>query len=236
MKKLMSLLLAAVMLLSFAACSGNGGGQTAEVTPEPTEAPTAEPTEEPIKTKEELLSSSDIEATMSELGKMTSENFAKAKLSFCGKVVVLTGFASSIEADYVKMESSSASVKIFIPLEDLVNIIKKHKITVVGIVDDEVEIKEEKSTSYIYSMKTAYYVTDTFEVTGKLWGERSYQTFSFSVPPTNTTSRPLTFASNVDVSNYQIGGRYYKATITVSCKSYLNEYYVECYYDAVPIG
>lgn len=69
----MSLLLAAVMLLSFAACSGNGGGQTAEVTPEPTEAPTAEPTEEPIKTKEELLSSSDIEATMSELGKMTSE-------------------------------------------------------------------------------------------------------------------------------------------------------------------
>ena len=236
MKKLMSLLLAAVILLSFAACSGNGGGQTAEVTPEPTEAPTAEPTEEPIKTKEELLSSSDIEATMRELGKMTSENFAKAKLSFCGKVVVLTGFASSIEADYVKMESLPASVKIFIPLEDLVNIIKKHKITVVGIIDDEVEIKEEESTSYIYSMKTAYYVTDTFEVTGKLWDQIYDQTFSFSVPPTNTTSGPLTFAPKVDVSSYKKGGRNYKATITVSCKSYLNEYNVECYYAAVPIG
>ena len=46
MKKIMSLLLAAVMLLSFAACSGNGGGQTAEATQEPTEAPTAEPTPE----------------------------------------------------------------------------------------------------------------------------------------------------------------------------------------------
>lgn len=44
MKKLMSLLLAAVMLLSFAACSGNGGGQTAEATQEPTEASMAEPT------------------------------------------------------------------------------------------------------------------------------------------------------------------------------------------------
>lgn len=48
MKKLMSLLLAAVMLLSFAACSGNGG-KTAEKTQEPTEAPTAEPTEEPTE-------------------------------------------------------------------------------------------------------------------------------------------------------------------------------------------
>lgn len=42
MKKLMSLLLAAVMLLSFAACSGNGGGQTAEATPELTADPTPE--------------------------------------------------------------------------------------------------------------------------------------------------------------------------------------------------
>ena len=49
MKKLMSLLLAAVMLLSFAACSNNGG-KTAEATQEPTEAPTAEPTEE-VNTK-----------------------------------------------------------------------------------------------------------------------------------------------------------------------------------------
>ena len=45
MKKFLSLLLAAMMLLSFAACSG--GGKTAEATQEPTEAPTAEPTEEP---------------------------------------------------------------------------------------------------------------------------------------------------------------------------------------------
>ena len=41
MKKFLSLLLAAMMLLSFAACSG--GGKTAEVTPEPTEKATEEP-------------------------------------------------------------------------------------------------------------------------------------------------------------------------------------------------
>lgn len=45
MKKLLSLVLAALMLLSFAACSGNGG-QTANGTQEPTEAPTPEPTPE----------------------------------------------------------------------------------------------------------------------------------------------------------------------------------------------
>lgn len=41
MKKILSLLLAAMMLLSLAACSG--GGKTAEATQEPTEAPTEEP-------------------------------------------------------------------------------------------------------------------------------------------------------------------------------------------------
>lgn len=41
MKKIMSLLLAAVMLLSFAACSNNGG-KTAEATPELTADPTPE--------------------------------------------------------------------------------------------------------------------------------------------------------------------------------------------------
>ena len=46
MKKLLSLVLAALMLLSFAACSGSSGngGQTANATKEPT----AEPTEEPM--------------------------------------------------------------------------------------------------------------------------------------------------------------------------------------------
>lgn len=47
MKKYLSLILAVIMLLSLAACSGNGG-QTANATQEPTEAPTAEPTEEPM--------------------------------------------------------------------------------------------------------------------------------------------------------------------------------------------
>jgi|GEM_PF-5265120 len=49
MKKIFTIMLAAIMLLSFVACSGNGGGQTANVTTEPTEAPTAEPTEEPTE-------------------------------------------------------------------------------------------------------------------------------------------------------------------------------------------
>ena len=44
MKKLMSFMLAVLMLLTLAACSGNGG-QTANATQAPTEAPTAEPTE-----------------------------------------------------------------------------------------------------------------------------------------------------------------------------------------------
>lgn len=49
MKKYFAILLAAIILLSFVACSGNGGGQTANVTAEPTEAPTETPTETPTE-------------------------------------------------------------------------------------------------------------------------------------------------------------------------------------------
>lgn len=80
MKKLMSLLLAAVMLLSFAACSGNGG-KTAEVTPEPTEAPTAEPTEEPTEAPTPEPTEEPIQATEISIGQSVSLPFVEMEFS-----------------------------------------------------------------------------------------------------------------------------------------------------------
>ncbi|MBQ1892720.1 MAG: hypothetical protein II155_01295, partial [Clostridia bacterium] len=80
MKKILSIILAALMLLSFAACSGNGG-QTAEKTQEPTEAPTAEPTEEPRMSMDEMLEVA-VEATVDNIYYATVyDNIAKAEYS-----------------------------------------------------------------------------------------------------------------------------------------------------------
>lgn len=146
MKKLMSLVLAALMLLSFAACNGSNGndGQTANATPEPTA--------EPIKTKDELLSSSE-EISFTEFNNLTLDNIAKAKMQYCSKDVIVTGYARDIEADCVILTPFSGGqvlIDIHLPLEELVTLENGQKVTIVGHLDDEVEEREEKVGQYSF--------------------------------------------------------------------------------------
>lgn len=228
MKKILAILLAAMIMLSFVACSGNGGGQTANVTPEPTEAPTAEPTEEPVKSKEELMSSST-EILFDELAKLTYDNIAQAKMKYCDKDVIITGYILEINEDHVIMNSgsrSSSTIKIeaYIPLEDILNLERGQRLTVVGHLDEEIVDKASGDplipiTYKHYVMTTAYFVNDIYEITGKLFGfNSSYGAFNFAVPPTNNYCDLIYFADGVNVSY----GPFSKEIITVKGKMFSN--------------
>lgn len=172
MKKLMSLLLVAVMLLSFAACSGNGGGQTAEATQEPTEAPTVEPTEEPKKTMEEMLA----EAAEVDFGDITHEsinNLARAKSLYCNKTLLLSEYIVTIESDHIEIGTSQYVIDVYLPLEDMINLQKNQMVTIVGETDDSYETTTSVSGGYTFSrdhyrMPSAYLVKDRYERTGML--------------------------------------------------------------------
>lgn len=170
MKKFLSLLLAAMMLLSFAACSG--GGKTAEATQEPTEAPTAEPTEEPKETMEEMLA----EAAEVDFGDITHEsinNLARAKSLYCNKTLLLSEYIVTIESDHIEIGTSQYVIDVYLPLEDMINLQENQMVTIVGETDDSYETTTSVSGGYTFSrdhyrMPFAYLVKDRYERTGVL--------------------------------------------------------------------
>lgn len=175
MKKIMSLLLAAVMLLSFAACSGNGGGQTAEATQEPTEAPTAEPTEEPRMSMEEMLEVA-VEATVDNIFYATVyDNIAKAEYSYCDKALLIEGYIMKINADCFSLGNDEGqaflNIDIYLPKEELMNLENNQYIRIVGETDDSIiqgteTINGTVFPSYHLAVHNAYVVSEYKEVTG----------------------------------------------------------------------
>ncbi len=142
MKKIIAILLAAIMLLSFVACSGNGGGQTAQTTLEPTEAPTAVPTEEPKPTKEQLLSEA-VELASTSYDYDRKENPVRAKAEYEGKAYTIVGYVKSFGNDHVVIcvtlprggISHFVDFRVFLPQEEIMLLKKDQMIEVVGILE-----------------------------------------------------------------------------------------------------
>lgn len=171
MKKIFALMLAALMLLSFAACSGNGG-QTANATQEPTEGPTAEPTEEPKMSKEEMLEIA-VEAKDFEINNAIYDNIAKAQYSYCGKVLLITGTIYQIEADHICLNDVYVSIDVYLPIEDIVKLENRQSVIIVGETDDTilegtVTAMGTALASQQLVVRNAYLVSEYIEMTGKL--------------------------------------------------------------------
>ncbi len=180
MKKLLSLVLAALMLLSFAACSGNSGkgGQTANATKEPTEASSAEPTKEPKMSKEEMLEIA-VEAKDYEINNAIHDNVAKAQYSYCGKVLLITGDIYKIEADHICLNDAYVSIDVYLPIEDIVKLENRQSIVIVGETDDsfidgKVTVAGTEFSSQLLVVRNAYLVSEYFELTGKLISAGGY--------------------------------------------------------------
>jgi len=153
MKKGIALLLALAICLSLCAC----GGTSAQT-----------------MTMDEMLAVAE-EADAVQIYKDCSDNLARVKESYCGKVVTITGGVKRIGEDYLIIgtpdEYTRFSAVVYLPTEDLISIESRQKITVVGKVDDELtEIEEELEDMSVLNLKNAYLVTDRYEVSGANFG------------------------------------------------------------------
>lgn len=175
MKKLLSLVLATLMLLSFAACNGNGGngGQTAEATKEPTETSTAEPTEEPKMSMEDMLSQAT-ELTYSGINNSAPwDNIARAEMDYVGKSVTSSEmYVEKVETEYAVFKAphnSRFEFRLYLDKTELAALQANKVYQFVGVIDGIEELKNE-FTHYIsvaFTIREGFIVTDKIRVTGK---------------------------------------------------------------------
>ena len=162
MKKAITTLLAAALLLSLVACGGGngntntptGGGNDTPTTTTPSE-PTTTPEPTPLS-KDEMLA---IAEEISSLGDLTSElNGNKAKAaSYVGKTIKIKATIWQIDTEYIAMSTNTniLVLRVYLPLDELANLKTMTNITIVGEVT---ESYDENGVIHL-NIKNAY-ITD----------------------------------------------------------------------------
>ncbi len=225
MKKLICIFLMLAVFLTLCACGGEkapANSDAAEQPPEVTDAPEA-----PAMSKDEMMAQAT-EFSMIDINNDTLSNIAKAKQLYCDKLMLLTGEAITIEADHIELGTYNCRMKVYLPLEELVKLESNQYVTIVGKTSPEIESTSDAEGFPIdyYTMDTAYFVKDYYEISGKLFGEnQSYApAWNILVPPTSIAAQLVHFNEEVDTSALDpdaeltisakiIGGSYYDATI-----------------------
>lgn len=190
MKKLLTILLVAVLALSLAACGG--GSDTPEAA---------------TMTKDEMLKDAT-EVTMSELYDSTYNNVLKAKEDYCDKVIQVTTAVVEIQDDHAVLSNTSildeVVLDVYLPTEELMELQVNQRVTVIGISSDI----EKGTISWggvsvnpnHFIMNQAYITQLKFEITGKLNSETS-----ISVPKSGESGYimdTIEFAEGIDASQY----------------------------------
>ena len=227
MKKMVALLLAAVMCLSLAACGSN----------EHTDVPQENETQAQA-TKDELLAQAK-EVDANDINNACYENLVKAKSDYCNQTLQLTGMIKTFVDNYVELTGVNAAkylVDVYLPEEELLKLKSGQSIVVVGQTTDE--IKKETvniagmpwDTNHL-QMPVAYLVKDTFEFTGVLKGPNTSNAPAFNIEIGKSNYWMLIyFADGVDTSTLERDQK-----ITFSAKAiYENPSWH--YYDAQIIG
>lgn len=113
MKKMVALLLAAVMCLSLAACGSN----------EHTDVPQENETQAQA-TKDELLAQAK-EVDANDINNACYENLVKAKSDYCNQTLQLTGMIKTFGDNYVELTGVNAAkylVDVYLPEEELLKL------------------------------------------------------------------------------------------------------------------
>ena len=115
-------------------------------------------------TKDELLAVAE-ECKVGTMWNDAVENLAKAKQTYCDKNLAVTGQIGMIAEDHIVLgDGYSGILKVYLPLEELVNLEKDYLVTVVGHTTNEVEYQEPVyplGETIFYSMENAYIVEVT---------------------------------------------------------------------------
>ena len=188
MKKLIALLLVAVMCFSFTSCGENSAVEETKQS--------ENGIVEKAKTQEEMVSIASTVYEIAEDAGITVDNFEdthigkdigfiekakdsnypKFKLAYQDKFCVITGNVFEIHEDYCWITSVSGSstygggVKIHLPLETLASLEKLTAYTFVGQIFsiEDYPIRNGQNDGCVFEMTDAYVLSDRFEVTGKI--------------------------------------------------------------------
>ena len=171
MKRLIALLLAAVLALSLAACGG-GGDTTSDESGDTTGG------ESNSMTKEEMLEVAVV-ADEVEIGNAIYENIVNAKQAYCGKVLEVSSIISAIDEDSISLGQVGSFLTVYLPEEDIANLQLQQSITVVGITNDDIQtdiqvINGTEFEQQCLVMEQAYLVTDRYEFTGTVKSENDF--------------------------------------------------------------
>lgn len=154
MKKYVALILALVLCLSLCSCSGTGST---------------------AGTKEKFLADAT-ECNLYSLYKTYNENSIRAEENYCGKIVKITGYVVSIQNEYATIKpvnnpiikddwwgyNTAIEMQVYFSRDDLILLSNESVINFVGKIDT----LESAGDAVKVTMKEAYYVDDTFELTG----------------------------------------------------------------------
>ena len=113
MKRLIALLLAAVLALSLAACGG--GDTTSDESGDTTGG------ESNSMTKEEMLEVAVV-ADEVEIGNAIYENIVNAKQAYCGKVLEVSSIISAIDEDSISLGQVGSFLTVYLSEEDIANL------------------------------------------------------------------------------------------------------------------
>ena len=167
MKKMIALLLAAMMCLSLAACGGKDSPSAAEEDTASVEPENSET--EATLTKEEMLACA---VEMDDYASEMAENKLRAEEKYIGNVFYVTGGVSNIQSDCVDVGDFTVSL----PTEEIMQLSSGQRITVVGRLDSLTAEESQEmydgwsftNTAYHGVMSNAYFVNDTYELSGTL--------------------------------------------------------------------
>ena len=169
MKKLLALILAAALALSLVACGG-GGGTGDNNTPSTGNGDTTS-TDTPSggMTKEQMLENAEV-TTLEELYGTISANKVKAEEELVGKIYRIDGYVGEIESDHIVLSFVGNTITVYLPKDDIINLVKNQQISVVGELG---KVGYEDNSSWYVSfggceLTNAYIANDTYEVTGEL--------------------------------------------------------------------
>ena len=167
MKKLLALMLAAALALSLVAC-GSGAGDNNTSSGGNGDA-TSTDTPSSGMTKEEMLEQAE-NSDLKELYEIISANKIKAEEELTGKIYCFNGYVNEIESDYIVLSYYGNTIVVYLPKDDIINLVKDQEIAVVGELG---KVGYEDNSSWYISyggceLINAYVAKDIYEITGKL--------------------------------------------------------------------
>ena len=158
MKKLLALMLAAVLALSLVACGG--GSETGD-----NNTPSGGEDSTPSMTKEEMLETATA-LNLAELRNEFNENKVRAESTYIGNIFTFTDFVREIGTDCIAM----SNFYVYLPKEEIIELNRYDMITIVGRIDNlegtPVFDVDKLNNEKIYEIKDAHYVTNEFDLIG----------------------------------------------------------------------